>query len=311
MEKHAFKSAFIALIGRPNSGKSTLMNAIIGENLSIVTSVPQTTRRNIKGIYSCESMQLVFVDTPGIHEGKHAFNKFMVQESTSVLKSGEVDLLCYLVDLARPFGEEEDFIAGIISTVSLPIFVFFTKMDLCSRYSEKIEEFHQRYPGLRKVPGLPINATGSKAKSVFLDLLQPYVPEGPAYYPAEDLTDENLRFFAGEYLRKHIIHRTIREVPHATFVEIESYTELENRHKIEATIHVETKGQRGIIIGPGGKQIDRIRKATERDMYQLTGMRASLKCHVKVTPKWRQDSRFLREMGYEPVSKNGKSYQTR
>ena len=292
-----FRSAFIALIGRPNSGKSTLLNTIIGEEISIATALPQTTRSNARGIYTTDTMQLIFVDTPGIHKGKHTFNKVMFDEAKSSV-SGDVDLICYVIDLSRDHGEEETIVADIVRSVkNIPVLLVFNKTDLVPSVNGAADRYLDTFNDLAALPSLHINATDRSAKEIFLNAIDKYIPEGPLYFDPEDMTDATMRQVAAEYIRKHIIAHTSKEVPHAVFVEIESYREHEDRHEIIATIHVETRGQRGIIIGKAGKGIDRIKRDTRRDLKNLLDIPVSLTCHIKVTPRWRDNHNFLRHMG--------------
>jgi GTP-binding protein Era len=297
-EAQKTRSAFIALIGRPNSGKSTLLNTVIGEELALVSTLPQTTRKNFKGIYTQDNLQLVFVDTPGIHRDKHAFNDRMIRESTTALKKGAADLVCYLVDLSRPFGEEEDAVSQIVMRCGLPVLVLYTKKDICDDEQAAIQSFRERCPGLSSAPHCVINAKDPSAKGAFLAAVMPSVHEGPMFFPVEDLTDENMRFFAAEYIRRQIIYNTQDEVPHAAFVEVNAYRESAHRHHVEATIHVETDGQKGIIIGSKGALVKKIQRRASEDLARLTGMPASIICHVTVTKEWRDNEKFLMKQGY-------------
>jgi len=291
-----FRSAFIAFVGRPNSGKSTLMNTLLGEQLSIVTSLPQTTRRNLKGIYTSENMQLVFVDTPGIHKGKHALNESMLKEASNVINEG-IDLVCYIVDLSRDFGDEEASVANMVKRSGNTVMIVFNKKDMCENPVKKAEQFFELFTDLNKSSFIIVSAIDKASRTVFLQAVSPYVHEGPKYYDEESLTDESLRFFAAEYIRKQVILNTREEVPHAVFVEIESYKETEESHNVDATIHVETNGQRGIIVGKKGSVINKIRKAAEEELAELTGTKVKITCHVKVSPKWRDNESFLSRMG--------------
>lgn len=293
----SFKSAFVALIGRPNSGKSTLMNTVLQEQLSVVTPLPQTTRRNLKGILTTDDFQLIFVDTPGIHQGKHVFNQSMIKEARTVLEEQGIDIICYIVDLSREFGEEETSIANMISTLTAKILIVFNKIDLVDVPEKKINRFYELFPQFSKLPQIQISANLPETREKFLNALDPFLPEGPCYFDPEELTDANLRFFAAEFIRKQIILNTREEVPHACFVEIESYKEDQDKHRIHATIHVETAGQRGIIVGKGGSIITRIRKNAEKEMASLVQMPVSITCHIKVSPKWRDNEGFLKHMG--------------
>ena len=297
-EEQKTRSAFVALIGRPNSGKSTLLTTVIGEELALVSTLPQTTRKNFKGIYTRDNLQLVFVDTPGIHRDRHAFNDRMIRESTAALKKGSADLVCYLVDLSRPYGEEEDAVSQIVMRSGLPVIVLFTKKDICDDVPGAIRVFMERYAGLSSAPSCIINAKDPAAKGEFLSAIAPFVHQGPMFFPPDDLTDENMRFFAAEYIRRQIIYNTKDEVPHAAFVEVNAYRESPKRHHIEATIHVETDGQKGIIIGKKGALVKKIQKRASEDLARLTGMPASIICHVKVTKEWRDSEKFLAKQGY-------------
>lgn len=299
-ENASFRSALVALLGRPNSGKSTLMNSVLEEQISIVTSLPQTTRQNIKGVYTSENMQLVFVDTPGIHKGKYTLNEVMLKEAISVLSEGGIDLVCYLVDLSRDFGEEESTVARIVSGTQVPVLIIFNKSDLCPDTQSTIAHFFQTFPELGKAAHIQLSAISADARKTFLKAVDPFIPQGPQYFEQDSLTDASMRFLASEFIRKQIIVNTREEVPHASYVEIESYKELPQGHEINATIHVETQGQKGIIIGNKGAMITKIRKAAQKEIQNLAGVKVKLSCHVKVSPGWRDNSGFLKFMGIRP-----------
>jgi len=301
-DKPPFKSAIITLIGRPNSGKSTLLNSVVGEEVSIVSPLPQTTRLNSRGIYTDDTMQLVFVDTPGVHQGKHTLNHAMLQEARRALDES-VDLICYLVDLSREFGEEERFVASLVSSVKKTrTLIIFNKTDLVPNARAGMEAFFKHFPGLSTSPFTSMAANSKDARAQFITTITPFIHEGPLYFDADDLTDASMRTIAAEFIRKHIINLTTDEVPHAVFVEIDSYKETAERHSIIATIHVETTGQRGIVVGKGGAGITQIKRLAKRDIADLAGVPVSLTCHVKVTPHWRDSASFLRHMGvqYKP-----------
>jgi len=297
MTDKPFKSAFIALFGRPNSGKSTLMNAVLQEQLSIVTPMPQTTRQNIKGIYTSESenTQIIFVDTPGMHRGKHTLNVMMREQAVSAVSSG-MDLICYLVDLSRDFGDEESDCASCAASASVPVLLVFNKIDLCDDPDGKITAFLSKYSELNNSPKIKLSALDPKSKDIFWETVRPMIPEGPRYFDDDSLTDASMRTIAAEFIRKQIIINTREEVPHAVFVEIESYKETAQKHEIVAGIHVETIGQKGIIIGSKGALIEKIKKFARRDIENLIGMKTALKLHVKVTPGWRDNANFLKIM---------------
>jgi len=292
-----FKSAFVALVGRPNSGKSTLVNTVLGEPISIVTSLPQTTRTILRGIYTDNNLQLIFLDTPGIHRGKHALNKSMYARSTGVLADGGADVICHIVDLSRELGDEEDAIASLTADIPSPVCIVFNKIDLCADAGARRATFFSRYPRLASRPRISISAIDPSAKKTLLDMLLPLIGPGPRYFPGDDLTDADMRFIAAEFIRRRIIESTREEVPHAVCVEISAYRELADRHEIEAVIHVETDGQKGIVIGARGTLINKIRRQARGDIAALCGAPVSLTCHVRVTPHWRDNPRFLAQMG--------------
>jgi len=297
-----FRSAIITLVGRPNSGKSSLINTIIGEEVSIVSPLPQTTRLNTRGIYTSDTLQLVFVDTPGIHQGRHTLNHAMLQEARRAIDDS-VDLLCYLVDCSRDFGEEERYAATLVAQVKqTPVIIIFNKIDAVPAPQKCIDAFFRLFPALAPHPRISLSATLPQARETFLAAIDRFIAQGPLYFDPDDLTDATMRQIAAEYIRKQVIAATSAEVPHATFVEIDSYRELDGQHNITATIHVETSGQRGIIVGKSGSVITRIKKAARADICRIAGAPVSLTCHVKVSPRWRDNPSFLRLMGvpFEP-----------
>ncbi len=298
MNSNRHKSGFVALIGRPNCGKSTLLNTLIGEELAIVTPLPQTTRRNLKGIYTGKDLQLVFVDTPGIHRGKHSLNKTMVEESSRLIKRRDVDIICYIVDSSRPPGEEEDLVAKLTTESGIPAILVFNKKDLCPSIDRFMTSFFERYPQLKSSVHVSVAAIQKDSKEIFLNAIAPLVAEGPEFFPADDLTDADLRYFAAEYVRKQVIRNTKEEVPHAVFVEVKTYRENIDRHQVEVELHVETDGQKAIIIGKKGAVIQKILREAAHDLEKLTGVPATIASHIRITPKWRDDERFLREMGF-------------
>ena len=277
-----------------------MMNTLVGEELAIVSPMPQTTRRNLRGVLSGESWQIVFLDTPGIHKGRYGINDGMLKKSRSAISGDEgTDIVCRIVDLARPAGAEEDLVSEMLADVFGQICIIFNKSDVCDDVDAAKEAFYTRYPNTRSLPQITVSAKDPAAKQTFLDLVLPLLPEGPQFFPDDDLTDADMRFLASELIRKHIIDATREEVPHAACVEILRYRETETKHEIDATIHVETGGQKAIIIGKGGTGIGAIRTGAQADIQKLAGVPVRLSLFVAVTPKWRDNNRFLREMGLE------------
>jgi GTP-binding protein Era len=293
----SFRSAFVALVGRPNSGKSSILNNILKENLSIVTPLPQTTRKNMRGIYTTDTMQIIFVDTPGVHKGKHALNKAMLHEVKEMLDEGGIDCIGYVVDCSREFGSEEDAVAEIVGKQSANKIIIFNKIDIAKNADKITTAFFEKFTSLKGTPFIKISALDPNSGEQVLKCLDPFIHEGPRFYDPDELTDASLRFFAAEYLRKYIILNTKEEVPHAALVEIESYKETPEKHEIIATIHVETNGQKGIVIGKQGEGIEKIKKGARMEMKKLVGCPVSLTCHVKVSPGWRDNDSFLKLMG--------------
>ncbi|MCL1946966.1 MAG: GTPase Era [Chitinivibrionia bacterium] len=295
-------AAFLAIIGRPNSGKSTLMNAILGQNLAIVSPLPQTTQKTMRGIYTKDNTQIVLIDTPGIHKGKHLLNKILYEHGVSVLKDGGIDIICYIIDVSRDFGDEEDDIAAKIekSDTKAKILVIFNKVDKISieKGMKKLEEFDERYPFLADKPKLHLSALANDCAQKFIEFTQEFIPENPHFYPSDEITDGDMRFIAAECIRKQIIDLTRDEVPHSVFVSVISYKEDENLHEIAADIHVETSGQKAIIIGEKGQMISKIRQNAQKRMRGISGVKTKFTLFVKITPNWREKNDFLTSAGF-------------
>jgi GTP-binding protein Era len=217
----------------------------------------------------------------------------MLQEAKDAASDDAVDCVCYLVDLSREFGGEEAQVAQLAQSAGAPVLVIFNKKDICKDVEARKASFRTLFPGLAGAPSVTLCAKAGAARDALLAALQPFIKEGPRYFDGDDMTDADMRFFAAEFLRKQIILATRDEVPHAVFVEIERYREHENGHEINALIHVETQGQKGIVIGKKGAIIGRIRAAAEKEIARLAGCPVTLTCHVVVTPHWRDDRAFL------------------
>lgn len=295
-------AAFLAIIGRPNSGKSTLMNAILGENIAIVSPMPQTTQKTMRGIYTKDNTQIVLMDTPGIHKGKHLLNKALYEQSLSVLKDSGIDIICYIIDMTRDFGDEEDDIAAKIekSNTNAKIMVIFNKVDKLDieKGMKKQEEFNTRYPFLANAPKLHLSAIAENAPEKFLEFVRPFIPESPMLYSPDEITDSDMRFMAAECIRKQIIDLTREEVPHSSFVDIVQYKEADDLHQIAADIHVETGGQKAIVIGDKGQVISKIRRNAEKRMRGISGVKTKITLFVKITPNWREKANFLAGAGF-------------
>ena len=270
------------------------MNMALGEEISPVTPLPQTTRRRFHGIYTGKNIQIIFVDTPGIHRGDRRINEAMLQEAAAAVSQAGLDCLCYLVDLSREYGKEESLVASMVLKAKSPLLLVFTKKDLCPAIDPRMAQFFLRFPEFEARPAIAISAKDTEAGVRFLSALDPFIKNGPRYFDEDAVTDASLRTLAAEFIRKQVILVTRDEVPHAVFVEIESYREQENCHKITAVVHVETVGQKGIIIGKKAAVIEKIRKMAEKDMQRIVRCRVVVSCHIKVTPHWRNDKGFLK-----------------
>nr|WP_302022371.1 GTPase Era [Alistipes onderdonkii] len=289
------KSGFVNIIGNPNVGKSTLMNALVGEKLSIITSKAQTTRHRIMGIVSGEDFQIVYSDTPGILKPSYKLQESMMKFVTGAV--ADADVILYVTDTVER-GERS---AGIIDRIrqsGVPAIVVINKIDLTT--PEALETLVDKWQG--ELPEARIVPTSAKENfnieglfKTILDLL----PEGPAFYPKDTLTDKTLRFFASEIIREKILRFYDKEIPYCCEIEIESYKEEPAIDRIAATIYVARDSQKGILIGHKGEKLKRVGQAAREDMEQFLGKKVFLQLFVKVNDDWRNNERQLRRFGYE------------
>lgn len=291
------RSGFVAILGRPNVGKSTLLNRILGAKIAIVTPKPQTTRDRIAGVYSEERGQIVFLDSPGIHRPTKPLNEHMVRVAERI--AGEADVVLHLVDERPPGkGEEEDRVRTVLELVTRPRLLCVNKVDRMGDGGEAVREERMR-SGLYS-RGFLLSATAGSGVSVLLTYLFSILPEGPAYYPEDDLTDLPMRFIAKEIIREKIFGCLSEELPYSTAVAIEEYQEDpgRNRIRIRADILVERDSQKGIVIGRGGKMLKRIGTAAREELERETGERVYLDLFVKVERDWSRREALLRRLGY-------------
>ncbi len=292
-----FKSGFIAIVGRPNVGKSTLLNAIVGEKLAITSSKPQTTRNRITGIRNTEDGQFIFLDTPGIHQAKTPLNRYMVKAATSAF--GEVDLILLLVEADRGFDPDDGLILDTLGTAGVPVFLVVNKIDLVAKpmLLPLIDRFRGLYD-FREI--VPLSAATGDGVGRLLDLIRDAMPEGPKLFPDELFTDNSERFIAAEIVREKILKLTHREIPYATAVTVDSFKEDEekNRIRIAATITVEKDSQKGILIGKGGRMLKEIGTQSRLEMEKFFAAKIFLELFVRVRKDWTKDPRWLKEFGY-------------
>lgn len=292
------QSGYVALIGPPNVGKSTLLNQILKEKISITAPRPQTTRNKVLGILTDSEVQIIFVDTPGIIRAQDEFNKILVDTALATLS--EVDVVCFLVDALSARREEIGVVLDILKYVKTPIILAINKTDLVRDKRDLlplINEFNESMPFHAIVP---ISALTGDGVDHLIGEIRQLLPEGPRYFPEEQLTDQPERFLVAELIREKVFHLLSQEVPYAVAVTIEEFSEKpdQNRIDIEATIHVERDSQKGIIIGKQGQMLKEIGKQARRDVEALLGCHVFLGLFVRVQKNWRKDPRARSEFGY-------------
>ncbi|GAJ99109.1 MULTISPECIES: GTPase Era [Geomicrobium] len=295
-KNNQFKSGFVSLIGRPNAGKSTLLNQVIGQKIAIMSDKPQTTRNKIQAVYTTENEQLVFLDTPGVHKPKHKLGEFMVNQALDTLK--EVDVVLFFIDVAEPFGKGEEFILESLKKIQTPVFLVMNKIDKVhpEQLLERIEEYRHHYD-FKEI--IPISALEGQNVPVLVENLVKYMPEGPQYYPDEQITDHPERFIIAELIREKVLYHTRDEIPHSVAVVIDQVKERPDRKTyVQATIVVERNSQKGIVIGKRGAMLKQVGQEARKDIRKLLGTDVFLELWVKVQKDWRNKARFLNEQGY-------------
>lgn len=295
-EEKDFKSGFVALVGRPNVGKSTLMNYLVGQKVAITSNKPQTTRNRISGIYTSDDMQVVFVDTPGIFKPHSKLDDYMDKASLSSLN--DVDLVLFMVE-PEEAGKGDRFIAEQLKNVKVPVFLVINKIDQV--HPDQLLPIIDSYRKLGDFAEfLPISATQGNGVSDLLNAIHKYLPQGPQYYGSDQITDRPEYFVVAELIREQILHLTSQEVPHATAVAVDQMNQRVNgKLQIDATIYVERDGQKGILIGKGGKMLKQIGINSRKQIEDLLGEKVNLRLWVKVQPNWRSDPNFLKRIGYD------------
>ncbi len=295
-----FKSGYVSLTGRPNVGKSTLLNSILGEKVSIVTSRAQTTRNRIVGVKNLPGAQIVFLDTPGIHKPKHRLGEVMVREALESVR--EVDLILLLVEPEMP-GPGDLFIIEALKGLEIPVFLIINKADSVRkpRILPVIEAFMKVYP-FREI--IPLSALTGDGVDILLESVVRYLPEGPKFYPDDVVTDQVERFMVSELIREKVMAQTKEEVPHSVAVEVEQWTEKKGESgkavvSIVANILVERDGQKGIIIGKGGQMLKTIGTSAREEIESLLGAKVFLELWVKVRKDWRSNESMLRDLGFQ------------
>ena len=294
----SFKSGFVSIIGAPNVGKSTLLNQLIGEKLAIISPKPQTTRNRILAVKTNPGFQMIFLDTPGIHQARGNLNLAMVRTALATLAT--VDLILFLVEANSPSNQSNQRVLEALQNVETQTLLVVNKIDLVSE--ESLAGMVERFQSLPQLKGTAhISALYGTGIDDLIAQIVPLLPMGPAYYPEDTLTDLPERFFCAEIIREKIMHLTSEEIPYAVAVTINSFKEDEQKNliRIQADIHVERPSQKGIVIGKGGSMLREIGKQARLDMEKLLGSRVFLELWVRIQKKWRKDPRALKEFGYQ------------
>ena len=296
-----FRSGFVSIIGRPNAGKSTLLNSLVGEKLAIVTRKPQTTRSRIQGIVNLEKKgkhpagQIVLIDTPGVHKPVNSLNRRMMKEVYDALVG--CDLLLLIVDAAEKFGSGDEFVLEIARRAELPCFLLLNKIDVLQK--EKLLPLIARYRDLHEFAQvIPISALKRSGLESLLDLIVKALPEGPRYFAENQITDQPERFLVSELVREQVLQFTSQEVPHATTVLIDRFEEGPKLTKIAATIYCEREGQKAILIGKQGSTLKKIGTHARQRIERMLGTKVFLELFVKVQPGWRESRAFVEELDW-------------
>ena len=292
-----YRSGFVALIGRPNVGKSTLMNHLIGQKIAITSEKPQTTRNRIQTVYTDERGQIIFLDTPGIHKAKNKLGEYMVNVAVGTLS--EVDVVLWLVEPSTFIGVGERHIAELLGKVKTPVILVINKIDTVKN-QEDILKFMEAYRGLCEFAEIvPVSALKDQNTDKMTDILFQYLPYGPQYYDEDTVTDQPMRQIAAELIREKALRMLSDEIPHGIAVTIEKMSERKDgMFDIEATIICERDSHKGIIIGKGGVMLKRIGTAARQEIENLMGARVNLKLWVKVRKEWRDSELYMKNYGY-------------
>ncbi|MGG5462644.1 GTPase Era [Clostridium sp. B9] len=294
-----FKSGFITIVGRPNVGKSTLTNLIMGEKLSIVSNKPQTTRNNIQTILTGEDYQMIFVDTPGIHKPKHKLGEYMVNSATDSIK--DVDLVLFLSNPCDEVGRGDKFIIEQLKKQKAPVIFVLNKVDESTpeKVAKTLELFSKEYDFAEMIP---VSAMKAKNTDKLLELMIKYLPEGPKYYPEDMITDVQERFVVAEIVREKALKNLSQEVPHGIAVDVlQMKQEPSGKYNIEVDLICEKASHKGIIIGKNGQTLKKIGSTARFELERFLREKVNIKIWVKVRKEWRDNNALLRELGYKKL----------
>ena len=300
MTENNFKSGYVSVVGRPNVGKSTLLNAIIGEKISAISSKPQTTRQNITFIHTDDDSQIIFLDTPGIQRPKNKLGEFMLTESKESID--EADVITYIVDTSKKIGKAERSIIDILKEYQgkLPIILLINKVDTIKK-DELLEiiSMYAKEEIFNEI--IPISAMKNDGVDIYIETLKKYLKPGPMYYPEDMITDKNERFIVAEIIREKGLRYLNEEVPHGLAISIEKFKKREDKniYDIEANIYVERDSHKGILIGKGGSMLKRIGTEAREDAERLLDAKVNLQIWVKVEKNWRERDNLVKRFGYD------------
>ncbi|MCP6761005.1 MAG: GTPase Era [Fischerella sp. CENA71] len=291
-----FRSGFIGIVGRPNVGKSTLMNQLIGQKIAITSPVAQTTRNRLRGILTTKEAQLIFVDTPGIHKPHHQLGEVLVQNAKIAIES--VDVVLFVVDATTICGAGDRYIADLLSRSNTPVILGLNKIDQQTADSLDIDESYTQLANDYQWQTVKFSAKTGTGLGELQQLLIQNVEPGPYYYPPDLVTDQPERFIMGELIREQILLLTREEIPHSVAISIDKVEETTTITRVLATIHVERDSQKGILIGKGGSMLKAVGSSAREQIQKLIAGKVYLELFVKVQPKWRQSRIRLAELGY-------------
>jgi GTP-binding protein Era len=294
------QSGVVAVIGRPNVGKSTLINAILKRDIAITSPEPQTTRRNQLGIYTTGDVQALFTDTPGLHKPRNTLGEYMMTVAQSALR--DADVIIWILDASEPPQKPDEYISQTVADMrgNTPVILALNKIDL---HTDSIDLDKHRVLA-DHTAAIKVSAKERTGIDNLIDTVVELLPEGPRYYPAEQLSDVNWRFIAAEIVREKVIKHTEKEIPHSVAVEITDYKDEDDRTIIYATIYVERNSQKGIVIGKGGRMIKQIGTDARHDLMERLGRSVHLELHVKVLKNWRSKEEFMKRVGYRMPDKS-------
>lgn len=292
------RSGFVSLVGRPNVGKSTLINNLVGYKIAITSDKAGTTRNMIQGIYNDDDTQIVFVDTPGIHKPKHKLGQRLNEEAYYSID--DVDIILFLVDVTAPFGKGDNFVLDKIKEANKPAFLILNKVDKIAK--DKLLELIMKYKDLYDFKEIvPLSALKNKNVDELIKTLKEYLPDSVKYFPDEDLTNTTVEFRVAELIREKVLRLTHEEVPHAVTCVVEEYLDKEDKAIINATIIVERDSLKSIIIGKQGIMLKEVGSSARRDIEEMIGKKVFLELYVKTIKNWRDKEKYLRELGFYEI----------